>query len=44
MELESPEQRVSFWKDTIQTDPALKVIRRRLKFDDLLAAQKKTGT
>jgi tetratricopeptide (TPR) repeat protein len=44
MELESPEKRMSFWKDTIQTDPALKVIRRRLRFDDLLAAQKKTGS
>ncbi len=44
IEREAPEKRASFWRDTIQSDPALKAIRRRLKFDELLATHKKTSS
>jgi tetratricopeptide (TPR) repeat protein len=37
LEQEAPEKRAGFWRDTIQPDPALKAIRRRLKFEDLIA-------
>jgi hypothetical protein len=37
---EAPENRSAFWRDTIQTDPALKTIRRRLKFEELIATNK----
>jgi len=33
-EREAPEKRAAFWRETVQTDPALKAIRRRLKFED----------
>jgi eukaryotic-like serine/threonine-protein kinase len=42
-EREPPDKRPAFWRDTIQTDPALKVILRRLKYDELIASNKKTG-
>jgi hypothetical protein len=29
-----------FWRDTIQTDPALKAIKPRLKFEELIATIK----
>ena len=34
-ERESPEKRAIFWRETVQGDPALKAIRRRLRFEDL---------
>jgi tetratricopeptide (TPR) repeat protein len=43
LEQEAPENRAAFWRDTIQQDPALKSIRRRLKFDELVAPAKKPG-
>src|SRR5262249_53962381 len=43
LEREPPENRAAFWRDTIQQDPALKAIRRRLKFDELIATTKKSG-
>src|SRR5262249_7999811 len=41
LEREAPQNRAGFWRDTIQQDPALKAIRRRLKFDELIATTKK---
>jgi tetratricopeptide (TPR) repeat protein len=41
LEREAPQNRAGFWRDTIQKDPALKSIRRRLKFDELIATTKK---
>ena len=41
---ESPEKRAAFWRDTIQSDPALKAIRRRLKYEELIAANKNSGS
>src|SRR5262249_29905696 len=37
---EAPGKRESFWHDTIQNDPALKVLQPRLKFADLNATAK----
>jgi serine/threonine protein kinase/Flp pilus assembly protein TadD len=37
---QAPENRAAFWRDTVQKDPALKPIRRRLKFEELVASQK----
>ena len=39
-EREAPEKRGTFWRETVQVDPALKAIRRRLKFDDLIVTNK----
>ena len=39
-EREAPEKRAAFWRETVQADPALKAIRRRLKFEDLIATNK----
>ena len=39
-EREAPEKRAAFWRETVQPDPALKAIRRRLKFEDLIATSK----
>jgi tetratricopeptide (TPR) repeat protein len=44
IEREAPEKRAAFWKDTIQTDPALKAIQRRLKFDELIATAKQPNS
>jgi len=44
LEAEAPEKRATFWRDTIQTDPALKVIRRRLKFEELIATSKQPSS
>jgi len=44
LERESPEKRTSFWRDTIQLDPALNAIRRRLKFEELIATSKRPNT
>ena len=41
-EREAPETRPAFW-NTIQGDPALKSIKRRLNYDELVAANKKAG-
>jgi tetratricopeptide (TPR) repeat protein len=43
LEREPPENRAAFWRVTVQPDPALKAIRRRLKFDELNATTKKPG-
>jgi hypothetical protein len=40
LEREAPEKRAAFWRDTIQPDPALKAIQRRLKFEELIATSK----
>jgi tetratricopeptide (TPR) repeat protein len=37
---ESPDKRAAFWRDTIQSDPALATIRRRLKFEEVIATNK----
>ena len=42
-EQESPAKRAAFWQDAIQPDPALKAIRGRLNYDDLIAANRKPG-
>jgi eukaryotic-like serine/threonine-protein kinase len=42
-EREAPETRPAFWRDTIQLDPALKAIRRRLNYEELIPANKKPG-
>jgi eukaryotic-like serine/threonine-protein kinase len=39
-----PENRATFWRDTIQPDPALKAIRRRLKFEDLVVTSKQPNS
>ena len=39
-EREAPEKRAAFWRETVQGDPALKAIRRRLNFDDLIVINK----
>jgi hypothetical protein len=44
LEREAPEKRAAFWRDTIQSDPALKAIRRRLKFEELIATGKKPSS
>jgi eukaryotic-like serine/threonine-protein kinase len=41
---ETPEKRESFWRETIQNDPALKAIRRRLKFEEWNAENKKASS
>ena len=41
-EREAPETRPAFW-NTIQDDPALKSIKRRLNYEELVAANKKAG-
>jgi tetratricopeptide (TPR) repeat protein len=43
-EREAPEKRAAFWHDTIEPDPALKEIRPRLKYEELIAFKKKPGT
>src|SRR5262249_35674069 len=43
LEREAPQNRASVWHNTIQDDPALKSIRRRLKFDELVATTKKAS-
>jgi tetratricopeptide (TPR) repeat protein len=35
------EMRASFWRDTVQLDPALKAIRRRLNYEELIATIRK---
>ena len=40
LQRQTPVQRAAFWKETIQGDPALKAIRRRLRFDDLMVTTK----
>jgi len=42
-EKEAPEKRAAFWRDTVQFDPALKAIKRRLKHEELIAPNKKPG-
>ena len=37
-----PRTRPAFWRETIQLDPAMKVIKRRLNYDELIASNKKT--
>jgi eukaryotic-like serine/threonine-protein kinase len=37
---EAPEKRAAFWRETVLGDPALKAIRRRLNFDDLIVTIK----
>jgi len=44
IEREAPEKRAIFWRDTIQPDPALKGIKRRLKFEELIATSKHPNT
>ena len=44
LEREAPEKRAAFWRDTIQPDPALKAIRRRLKFEELIATSKQPNS
>ena len=39
-EREAPEKRAAFWRETVQPDPALKSIRRRIKFEDLIVTNK----
>ena len=39
-EREAPEKRAAFWRDTVSPDPALKAIRRRIKFEDLIVTNK----
>ncbi len=39
-EREAPEKRAAFWRETVHGDPALKAIRRRLKFEDLIVTNK----
>ena len=43
-EREPPEKRRRSGETTIQPDPALKAIRRRLKFDELIATNKKPSS
>jgi serine/threonine protein kinase/Tfp pilus assembly protein PilF len=43
-EREAPEKRAAFWRETVQPDPALKAIRRLLKFEELIASHKKPGS
>ncbi len=43
-EQESPAKRAAFWQDAIQPDPALKAIRRRLNYEELIASNKKPGS
>src|SRR5262249_1579722 len=40
---EPPAERASFWKDAIEPDPALKAIKRRLNYEELIAANKQPG-
>jgi len=44
LEREAPEKRATFWRDTIQKDPALQSIRRRLKFEELIATSKQPNS
>jgi tetratricopeptide (TPR) repeat protein len=39
-EREEPGKRATFWRETVQPDPALKSIRRRIKFEDLIVTNK----
>jgi eukaryotic-like serine/threonine-protein kinase len=41
---EAPAKRAAFWRETVQFDPALKSIRRRLKYEELIASNKKPGS
>jgi eukaryotic-like serine/threonine-protein kinase len=41
---EAPEKRESFWRETIQKDPALAAIRRRLKFEELATTGKRPNS
>ncbi len=40
-EKEAPEKRAAFWRDTVQFDPALQAIKWRLKYEELIASNKK---
>jgi tetratricopeptide (TPR) repeat protein len=40
---EPPAKRAAFWKDAIEPDPALKAIKRRLNYEELIAANRKPG-
>ncbi len=39
-EREAPAKRAAFWRETVQADPALKAIRRRIKLEDLIVTNK----
>jgi tetratricopeptide (TPR) repeat protein len=41
---EPPAKRASFWKDAIEPDPALKAIKRRLNYEELIAVNKQPGS
>jgi tetratricopeptide (TPR) repeat protein/tRNA A-37 threonylcarbamoyl transferase component Bud32 len=43
-EREVPERRAVLWRDMIETDPALNTIKRRLKYEDLVAPNKNPGS
>jgi len=43
-EREAPEKRAAFWRETVEPDPALKAIRRRLKFEELVAISKQPNS
>jgi tetratricopeptide (TPR) repeat protein len=40
IEREAPEKRAALWRQTVLPDPALKAIRRRLRFEDLIVTTK----
>jgi hypothetical protein len=40
LDQEAPAKRAAFWQETIQHDPALNGIRRRLSYDALIAPNK----
>jgi len=44
VEREAPDKREALWRDTIQPDPALKAIRRQLKFEDLIVTGKQPSS
>jgi tetratricopeptide (TPR) repeat protein len=44
IEREEPEKRAAFWRDTIQADPALKAILRRLRVQDLIQISKQSNS
>jgi tetratricopeptide (TPR) repeat protein/tRNA A-37 threonylcarbamoyl transferase component Bud32 len=41
---EAPEKRAAFWRDMILPDPAFNTIRRRLKYEELIASNKRPGS
>ncbi len=41
LEHEAPDRRATFWREIVQPDPALSAIRRRLKYEELIATIKK---